>query len=186
MREKQSIRRQRLFAMGSVLAGVIFTALSAGFPSAAHAYAAGLAPVARLSPPHQLFAATSQQTGGSQFFPQTGKTVQDRFLDYWNAHGGLIQQGYPISDEMQEQNSTDGRTYTVQYFERAEFEYQPENPAPYDVLLSLLGAQQFASKYPSGAPGQEFRHFERVGAIPGGRAAAWAECSWTIGRATVA
>src|SRR4051812_42452323 len=72
------------------------------------------------------------------YFPATGKSVQGKFLQYWNEHGGLAQQGYPISDEMQEKNDTDGKTYTVQYFERAVFEMHPENPAPYDVLLSLL------------------------------------------------
>ncbi len=65
--------------------------------------------------------------GSSHTFPETGKTVQGAFLDYWNSHGGLAQQGYPISDEMQETSDTDGKTYTVQYFERAEFELHPDN-----------------------------------------------------------
>ena len=29
----------------------------------------------------------------SRTFPETGKTVQGRFLDYWSSHGGLAQQG---------------------------------------------------------------------------------------------
>ncbi len=73
--------------------------------------------------------------GGSVTFPETGKTVKGKFLDYWNAHGGLAQQGYPISEEMQEISDTNGKTYTVQYFERAVFEAHPENAAPNDVLL---------------------------------------------------
>jgi hypothetical protein len=89
-------------------------------------------------------------------FPQTGKTVQGIFLQYWTNHGALDQQGYPISDEMQEVSSTDGKTYTVQYFERAVFELHPENQPPYDVLLSLLGSEMYGQKYPNpaGAPGQ--------------------------------
>ncbi len=87
-------------------------------------------------------------------FPQTGKTVRGNFLRYWDAHGGLAQQGYPISDEIQEQSATDGKTYTVQYFERAVFEAHPENPPPNDVLLSLLGDQRYRQKYPDGTPGQ--------------------------------
>src|SRR5688572_7365381 len=55
-------------------------------------------------------------------FTQTGKTVCGQFLVYWKAHGGLAQQGFPISGEMQEKSDTDGKTYTVQYFERAAFE----------------------------------------------------------------
>jgi hypothetical protein len=33
----------------------------------------------------------------------------------------------------------------VQYFERARFEYHPENAAPYDVLLGQFG-RQFAGE----------------------------------------
>src|SRR5262249_46307806 len=82
---------------------------------------------------------SAQAQEASRFFPETGHSVRGRFLDYWNSHGGLAQQGYPISDEIQEVSPTDGNTYTVQYFERAVFEYHPEKQAPYDVLLSLLG-----------------------------------------------
>ena len=91
---------------------------------------------------------------GSRFFPETGKTVRGRFLEYWTQNGGLAQQGYPISEEMQERSDTDGKTYTVQYFERAVFEYHPENQPPHDVLLSLLGVQFYQQKYPNGAPDQ--------------------------------
>src|SRR5215204_775329 len=57
----------------------------------------------------------------SRLFPETGKTVRGLFLTYWNEHGSLAQQGYPISEEMRERSDTDGKTYTVQYFERAVF-----------------------------------------------------------------
>src|SRR5690349_23029603 len=70
-------------------------------------------------------------------FPETGQTVGGRFLAYWNTHGGLAQQGYPISAEMREVSETDGKPYTVQYFERAVFELHPENAPPNDVLLTL-------------------------------------------------
>jgi hypothetical protein len=98
--------------------------------------------------------AQAQGQGTSRTFPETGKTVQGRFLQYWNANGGLPQQGYPISNEMQEVSETDGRTYTVQYFERAVFEAHPENRPPYDVLLSLLGTFLYKQKYGGNAPGQ--------------------------------
>jgi len=92
--------------------------------------------------------------GSSRTFPETGKTVSGRFLQYWNANGGLAQQGFPISEEMQEKSETDGKTYTVQYFERAVFELHTENKAPYDVLLSLLGTFLYKQKYASNAPNQ--------------------------------
>lgn len=83
-------------------------------------------------------------------FSETGKTARGAFLDYWRLHGGLIQQGYPITDEFAEVNPSDGKTYAVQYFERARFEYHPENTAPYNVLLGLLGGEQYKAKYGGG------------------------------------
>jgi iron complex transport system substrate-binding protein len=103
--------------------------------------AAGLAP-----------ASPGSAQESSRTFPETGKTVKGKFLDYWTSHGGLAQQGLPISDEMQDVSDLNGKTYTVQYFERAVFESHPENQAPYDVLLSLVGLFQFNQKYPQGAP----------------------------------
>ncbi|MDQ6693769.1 MAG: hypothetical protein M3014_05015 [Chloroflexota bacterium] len=43
----------------------------------------------------------------------------------------------------------------MQYFERAVFEYHPENTPPNDVLLSLLGSRLYEQKYPGGAAGQQ-------------------------------
>jgi hypothetical protein len=91
------------------------------------------------------------QTGAEcRRFAETGKDVCGRFLEYWSANGGLPQQGLPLSGTMQERSDTDGKTYTVQYFERAVFEAHPQNAKPYDVLLSLLGTMRFREKYPSG------------------------------------
>lgn len=65
---------------------------------------------------------TSYAQNDSRTFTETGKTVKGKFLVYWNEHGGLAQQGLPISEEMQEKSDLNGKTYTVQYFERAVFE----------------------------------------------------------------
>ncbi|MGA7733076.1 MAG: SBBP repeat-containing protein [Chloroflexia bacterium] len=88
-------------------------------------------------------------------FPQTNKTVRGIFLDYWDKNGGLAQQGYPISDLFGEVSTLNGQPYTVQYFERAVFEYHPENQPPYNILLSQLGTFQYQKRYPAGAPGQQ-------------------------------
>jgi hypothetical protein len=99
--------------------------------------------------------ATVQIPGtGSRTFPETGKTVTGLFLDYWDTHGGLAQQGFPISGLLGEVSDLNGKPYTVQYFERAVFEYHPENQAPFNVLLSQLGTFQYKKKYPDGAPNQ--------------------------------
>ncbi len=84
-------------------------------------------------------------------FNETGKCVPAIFYAYWQTHGGLSQQGFPVSDAANEQNATDGKTYLTQYFERAVFEYHPENAAPNNVLLSLVGRFRFQDKYAGGA-----------------------------------
>jgi phospholipase C len=99
--------------------------------------------------------APSVPGSGSVTFPQTGKMLSGIFLDYWNTHGGLMQQGYPISDPMTEVSDLNGKPYTVQYFERAVFEYHPENQPPYNVLLSQLGTFHYNQRYPNGAPDQQ-------------------------------
>jgi hypothetical protein len=91
-------------------------------------------------------------TSGARVFKETGYSVGGAFLAYWNTHGGLAQQGYPISNEFTETSALDGQSYTVQYFERAVLEKHPEKKPPYDVLLSQLGTFRLASKYPGGAP----------------------------------
>ena len=49
----------------------------------------------------------------------------------------------------------DNKVYRMQFFERAVFELHPENAAPYNVLLSLLGVEAYAQKNGSaGAPDQ--------------------------------
>jgi hypothetical protein len=74
------------------------------------------------------------------YFPQVGHTLSGAFLGYWQALGALRQFGYPISEPVLEQNTQDGKTYSVQYFERARFELHPENAGTqYAVLLGLLG-----------------------------------------------
>ncbi|HEX8228908.1 MAG TPA: cupredoxin family copper-binding protein [Chloroflexia bacterium] len=118
--------------------------------------------------------------GNSRTFAETGKTVKGRFLEYWNQNGGLAQQGLPISEEMQEVSETDGKTYTVQYFERAVFESHPANPKPNDVLLSLLGNFLYQQKYPDGAPNQKVntnnaRKFEATDKTVGGKFRAYWE-----------
>ncbi|MBN9388669.1 MAG: hypothetical protein J0I20_11500 [Chloroflexi bacterium] len=77
------------------------------------------------------------------YFQPTGHTLQNYFKTYWEQHGGLEQFGYPLTEEHDELNPTDNKVYRVQWFERARFEYHPENQPPYNVLLGLLGRQLF-------------------------------------------
>ncbi len=45
-----------------------------------------------------------------QTFAETGKAVCGDFLAYWRDHGGVAQQGFPLSDVVSEVSDTDGKT----------------------------------------------------------------------------
>lgn len=94
----------------------------------------------------------AQPADDCRTFPETGHKVCGKFLTYWDSHGGLAQQGYPISETFTENSPLDGKPYTVQYFERAVFELHPENQPPFDVLLSQLGTFVAKQKYTQGFP----------------------------------
>ncbi len=76
---------------------------------------------------------TSMANG--QWFAETGFYIGGAFWEFWRERGGLPIFGYPLTNERRE----DG--HVVQYFERAVFEWHPENLAPYQVLLRRLGAE---------------------------------------------
>jgi hypothetical protein len=81
------------------------------------------------------------------YFPETGHFVSAIFYKYWSKYGGLAQFGLPLTEEFQEMNPADGKTYTVQYFERNRFEWHPENAGtPSEFELGLLGQQVARAK----------------------------------------
>jgi hypothetical protein len=75
-----------------------------------------------------------------QWFTETGFHIGGAFWEFWRERGGLPIFGYPLTNELRE----NGRT--VQYFERAVFEWRPENAAPYQVLLRRLGAEALVGR----------------------------------------
>ncbi|GAB4215737.1 MAG: hypothetical protein OHK0022_55980 [Roseiflexaceae bacterium] len=84
---------------------------------------------------------------GKAFFDATGHGAGGAFLAYWNRNGGLPVFGYPLTEEFIQRNNSDGKTYTVQYFERQRYEYHPENRGtPYEVLLGRLGAEALSAR----------------------------------------
>jgi hypothetical protein len=95
---------------------------------------------------------TPNTSPGSVLFQETGKRVGGKFLDYWQQHGAVAQQGYPISEEFSEKSDLDGKSYAVQYFERAVFELHLENQPPYDILLSQLGTFSYRDIYVPPSP----------------------------------
>ena len=79
----------------------------------------------------------------SPVFPgqHRGHALHRQFREYWEQNGGLPLFGYPLSFEQPERNAETGQTQVVQWFERNHFEAHPENAAPYDVQLGLLGSE---------------------------------------------
>ncbi|HEU4792323.1 MAG TPA: hypothetical protein VFS96_01575, partial [Nitrolancea sp.] len=74
--------------------------------------------------------------GNCTYYSQTHHNLCGGFRDYWNKFGGLAVYGMPISEEFEERNPDDGQIYTVQYFERARFEWHPgASPERFDVVL---------------------------------------------------
>ncbi len=70
------------------------------------------------------------------WFPETSHTLSNAFKKFWDERGGVQVFGYPISEEFEEGG------FTVQYFERARFEWHPENAGnEYEILLGHLGKE---------------------------------------------
>lgn len=82
-----------------------------------------------------------------ELFPQTNHSLRGVFRRYWLAGGGLPVFGFPLSEELREVSAADGKSYTVQYFERARFEHHPEFAgSDYEVLLGHLGREALAAR----------------------------------------
>jgi hypothetical protein len=84
-------------------------------------------------------------TPDCEYFPKTGHQLCGRFRDYWHSHGlklgdtnatstreSLALLGYPISEEFTDPDT--GRT--IQYFERARLEYNPEQAGTPDEVVA--------------------------------------------------
>jgi len=79
--------------------------------------------------------AKAQSSGDVQYFPETGHNIKGEFLRFYKSSSNpLLVFGYPITEQIQ---SIDGNT--VQYFQRARFELQPNLPENQRVQLTTLG-----------------------------------------------
>ncbi len=77
-------------------------------------------------------------------YQETGFPVCHGFRDYYNANGGIPRYGYPITGEMVDEIGS--VRYTVQYFQRARFEWHDKGPEPAHVEEGLIGAELLALK----------------------------------------
>jgi DNA-binding CsgD family transcriptional regulator len=87
-------------------------------------------------------------TAETRFFPETGHSLSVGFKQFWEQNGGVAIFGYPISEAFPAQSPINGQWYSVQYFERARFEYHPYNAPEYQVELGLLGRQLIQAARP--------------------------------------
>lgn len=84
------------------------------------------------------FARVSTAPPGCRYFSETGHSLCEPFLSYWDRNGGLERFGYPITEPFHETIET--WTGTVQYFERRRMEHHILSPGS-PVLLGLLGRE---------------------------------------------
>ena len=75
------------------------------------------------------------------YFSTTAHTLGAPFRNYWEQHGGEPIFGAPISEVFDEVNATDGRTYRVQYFQRAQFILQNSGSGEPIVVIGAIGRQ---------------------------------------------
>ena len=81
------------------------------------------------------------QDNPSRLFPETGHWVEGKILEAYedNPNAEWVY-GWPISQKFQVSNTGDAQELWYQYFERARFEYRPNNPEDLQITISPLGA----------------------------------------------
>jgi hypothetical protein len=105
-------------------------------PDGQSALAAENGPLAQAAQP-------AQSKPGCTYFPQTQHNLCAGFRAYWETFGGLAVYGYPLTEEYRDPETG----LTMQWFERARFEWHPGVwPERYDVLLGLLGRELTAGR----------------------------------------
>ena len=84
------------------------------------------------------------QKQDTRYFSETGHNVKGDFLKFYNSNpNAMFLYGYPITEEF---TNKDGKT--VQYFQRARFEYRADLPEGQRVQLTQLGRETYLSTGP--------------------------------------
>jgi hypothetical protein len=95
----------------------------------------------------------SSTPANGRYFPETSHSLSGVFKAFWEGRGldfsdpgvsereSLALFGYPLSEEFVDPDTG----LVTQYFERAVFEYHPQNQDPHTVLLRRLGAEMLAA-----------------------------------------
>jgi hypothetical protein len=93
-----------------------------------------------------LWPAGAAQAQDSRCFPETGQCISGPIRAYWERNGGLPIFGFPIAAQRQE--TVEGRSLQVQWFERDRIEIQADG----SVTTGRLGVDRLAQL---GAPWQQ-------------------------------
>ncbi len=104
-----------------------------------------------------LVATTTSPASAGRFYPQTGYTLADQFLNFFDANGGLLVFGLPLTEPY----NLDGKL--IQYTERARLEWDPRTArtAVADLGLELLDGRRFPPV--SAAPAGDRLYFPETG-----------------------
>ncbi len=86
---------------------------------------------------NELIPAPVPANSADRLFPETGFTVQDEFLSFYDEFNGPLLLGAPISTQL---NEGDLR---VQYFENGRLEWRPELPIEQRIQVGRLGQAHF-------------------------------------------
>jgi uncharacterized protein YkwD len=85
--------------------------------------------------------ATAAPIASTRYYAATGHSISGPFLQFFDRYGGVPTFGYPITDQVLENNRP------VQYFERQRFEYHQEAAGTqYEVQLGHLGKELAAGR----------------------------------------
>ncbi len=81
------------------------------------------------------------QTPENRYFSETGHNLGGEFLKFYNSNlNAIFLYGYPITEEFVSKDSK-----TVQYFQRARFEYRADLPEGQRVQITPLGSLTYVS-----------------------------------------
>ncbi len=90
------------------------------------------------TPPVPVSQIPTPSNPNCQYFVETSHSLCFKFLEYWQANGGLDLFGFPISELTIEDSGL-----MVQYFQRARMEWHPEKPRGQTIQLTNLGEAYF-------------------------------------------
>jgi len=96
---------------------------------------------------------SAQSDSNSRTFPETGNKIEGAFLEKYNSAADPLQiYGFPFTDAFIANDESPVAGLKVQYFDKARFEFHPENAPGKQVVVSPLGRYIFELEGIDSAP----------------------------------